>query len=209
MPWKRQEWIQGAEGRYQSGVCARWRTIGSGIVKAYKGFDKDLKCKDHQYEIGKTYEEPKADLCHSGFHACEAPLNVFGYYAPAQSRYCEVALEDVSDERGDDTKIVSKKITVGAEIGIPGLVKAHVEYVKSHCTMEHTDPKQATAGHGGAATAGHMGAATAGHMGAATAGAQGRSHFKRFYLGGKERMRISARERRKGQRRDWRSTLLL
>lgn len=97
----------------------------------YKGFDKDLKCRDFQYEIGKTYETDEAKLCECGFHACEAPLDVLRYYPPNDGRYCEVELDGVSDERkNDDSKVVGKKITVGAEIGIPGLVKAHVEWVK-------------------------------------------------------------------------------
>ena len=143
-------------------------------MKAYKGFDKDLKCKDFQYEIGKTYEEPTAELCNSGFHACERPLDVFRYYAPSKmSRYCEVNLDDVSDRMSCDSKCCGKKIAVKAEIGIAGLVKAQIQYVKEHTTSKHTDPKQATAGNFGAATAGDSGAATAGKYGAATAGKYG------------------------------------
>ena len=143
-------------------------------MKAYKGFDKNLQCRGLQYEIGGTQEVDKVKLCNQGLHACEAPLDVFRYYAPGEgSRYCEVEMDGVSDERGDDSKRVAKKLTVGAEIGIPGLVKAHVEYVKAHTTMEHTDQKAATAGSYGAATAGYRGAATAGDSGAATAGAYG------------------------------------
>ena len=139
-------------------------------MKAYKGFDKNLQCRGLQYEIGGTQEVDKVKLCNQGLHACEAPLDVFRYYAPGEgSRYCEVEMDGVSDERGDDSKRVAKKLTVGAEIGIPGLVKAHVEYVKAHTTMEHTDQKAATAGNSGAATAGAFGAATAGDSGAATA----------------------------------------
>ena len=143
-------------------------------MKAYKGFDKNLQCRGLQYEIGGTQEVDKVKLCNHGLHACEAPLDVFSYYAPGEgSRYCEVEMDGVSDERGDDSKRVAKKLTVGAEIGIPGLVKAHVEYVKAHTTMEHTDQKAATAGDSGAATAGDYGAATAGYRGAATAGYRG------------------------------------
>ena len=143
-------------------------------MKAYKGFDKNLQCRGLQYEIGGTQEVDKVKLCNQGLHACEAPLDVFSYYAPGEgSRYCEVEMDGVSDERGDDSKRVAKKLTVGAEIGIPGLVKAHIEYVKAHTTMEHTDPKAATAGNRGAATAGNRGAATAGNFGAATAGDSG------------------------------------
>ena len=143
-------------------------------MKMYKGFDKDLKCRDFQYEIGKTYEEPTADLCNSGFHACACPLDVFRYYAPGKtSRYCEVDLDDVSDQMSGDSKRCGKKIAVKAEIGIAGLVKAQIQYVKEHTTSKHTDPKQATAGNFGAATAGDSGAATAGDFGAATAGKYG------------------------------------
>ena len=100
-------------------------------IIAYKGFDKDLKCRGFQYEVGKTYETDKAILCEAGFHACEAPLNVWDYYPPTDgNRFCKVDMSEVSPQRDSDTKRVSKKITVGAEIGIPGLVKAHVEWVK-------------------------------------------------------------------------------
>ena len=138
-------------------------------MKMYKGFDKDLKCRDFQYEIGKTYEESTAELCESGFHACERPLDVFKYYAPGKmSRYCEVNLDDVSDQMSTDSKRCGKKISVKAEIGIAGLVRAQIQYVNEHTTMKHTDPKHATAGDFGAATAGYFGAATAGKYGAAT-----------------------------------------
>ncbi|MBQ6163334.1 MAG: hypothetical protein IJK23_02540, partial [Clostridia bacterium] len=100
-------------------------------MKVYKGTDKDIKCNGFQFTPGVTAEfdgEPK--LCEQGFHACESPLDVLGYYPPTDSRYFEAELDGVTDERDDDSKRVGKKITLGAEIGIPGLVKAHVEYVK-------------------------------------------------------------------------------
>ena len=107
-------------------------------MKMYKGFDKDLKCLDFQYEIGKTYEEPTADLCNSGFHACEYPLDVLTYYAPGDmSRYCEVDLDDVSDKKSnEDSKRCGKKIAVKAEIGIAGLVKAAVDFVMENIKDE-------------------------------------------------------------------------
>ena len=113
------------------------RIICEGTMKAYKGFDKDMQCRGFQYEEGKTYETDKAELCETGFHACEDPLNVFRYYPPGRgSKYHEVTLEGVTDEKSDDTKRVGTKITVGAEIGIPGIIKAHVEYVKENVTIK-------------------------------------------------------------------------
>ena len=129
-------------------------------IKAYKGFNKDLTCRDFQYEVGKTYEETEAQACTRGFHACECPLDVFGYYPPATSRYCEVEQSGQLSRDGQDSKVASSVIKIGAEIGVPGLVKAQIEYVKSRTTNEHTDPEKATAGEYGAATAGYRGAAT-------------------------------------------------
>ena len=103
-------------------------------MKAYKGFDKDLKCLDFQYEIGGEYEEATAKLCNRGFHACEHPLDCFGYYTPADSRFCEVEIEDNGERHSDDTKVCGTKIKIGAEIGIKGLVRAAFEYVKERCT---------------------------------------------------------------------------
>ena len=120
-------------------------------MKMYKGFDKDLKCRDFQYEIGKTYEEPTADLCEKGFHACEYPLDVLEYYSPNNmSRYCEVDLDDVSDEKSsDDSKRCGKKIAVKAEIGIAGLVKAAVDFVMENIKDEN---KEANTGNYSAST---------------------------------------------------------
>ena len=145
----------------------------SAILRAFKGFDKELNCRGFKYEIGQTYEEPNAQACHQGFHACERPLDVFSYYPPATSRYCEVEQSGVLDRDNEDSKIASSRIKIGAEIGLPGLVKAQIEYTRAHTTTEYTDPKSATAGYSGAATAGYSGAATAGDSGAATAGDSG------------------------------------
>ena len=149
--------------------------------KTVKGFDHQLKCRDFQYEIGKefTHDGPIL-MCSSGFHAISpgaSPLNVFRFYPPSingkKSRYCEV--EVGGNRLHDDEKVAGSIIKVGAEIGIPGLIKAHFAWVKAHITNENNaeEGKAATAGDSGAATAGYRGAATAGDSGAATAGDSG------------------------------------
>ena len=147
----------------------------SNKLTTYKGTDKDMKCHGgFRYELGKKYEDNGAIRCGgSGFHSCKTPLDVFRYFAPNKSRYFVCEAGGIVDEDNEDSKIASSELTLTAEIGIPGLVKAHIDYVKSHTTTEHTDPKQATAGDYGAATAGDRGAATAGSYGAATAGDRG------------------------------------
>lgn len=142
-------------------------------MKSYKGFNKDMTCRGKQYAEGETYEEKAASCCDYGMHACEYPLDVFGYYPPGQSVYHEVEQDGELSRDGDDTKVASTVLKVGARLDIPGLVHAAIEYTKSRCTMENTDPKMATAGDSGAATAGYYGAATAGDYGAATAGDSG------------------------------------
>ena len=144
-------------------------------LKTYKAFDKDLSCRGFKYEVGKEYEETgDIKACKKGFHACPYPLDVFGYYAPARSRFCEVEQSGQIDDSESD-KVCSSKIRIDAELDIRGLVKAAVSFVKERCTNEcNAEPgKPATAGYSGAATAGDRGAATAGNYGAATAGYRG------------------------------------
>ena len=97
----------------------------------YKGTDKDMKCRDFQFETGKEYEEAEAKLCEKGFHGCEYPLDVFAHYAPADSRFFVADLDGVTDEEAEgDSKRAGTKIKLRAEIGIAGIVKAAVEYIK-------------------------------------------------------------------------------
>ena len=148
-------------------------------MKAYKGFDKNLKCRGFQYEVGNEYREDEAKLCSTGFHACENPLDIFKYYEPNKgSRYCEVELCEVSDERhSDDTKICGKVIKIGAELSVAGICKAHFEYVTARCNPAKSnaagDNESASAGERGSASAGSWGSASAGYSGSASAGYSG------------------------------------
>lgn len=119
-------------------------------IKAYKGFNEKLQCQPDefkepfQYEVGKEYEESEAELCSCGFHACEFPLDVFRYYPPADSRYCEVEL-DATEEKEKDSKRTGKKIKIGAEIGLNGIIKAGVKFIleKAESCDKGTDNRSA------------------------------------------------------------------
>ena len=105
------------------------------VVIAYKGFDKDMKCRDFQYEIGKTYEhEGRVEACKSGFHACEYPLHVFRYYQPGTSKFAVVEQSGNLIKHGEDTKVASSRITIKAQIDIAGIVKAAIKYTMDRCT---------------------------------------------------------------------------
>ena len=138
-------------------------------MKCYKGFDKDLKCRGFQYEIGKEYEENAADICHKGFHACENPMDVFGYYNPADSRYCEVDL-DTNEQTEEDSKRVGKKIKIETEIGLSGLIQAGVKFILEK--VDFKSAKESNTGYWSAATnTGYRSAATnTGYRSAATVG---------------------------------------
>ena len=154
-------------------------------IKAYKGFDKDMKCRGMQFKEGQEYEEQEAKLCEKGFHACENPLDALRYYEPgAGSIYREVEL-DATDEKAEDSKRCGKRIKIGARLDVAGICKAHFEYVKSQCdpvagrvggdkeAVSVGDKASAAAGESGSAAAGFRGSAAAGESGSAAAGFRG------------------------------------
>ena len=148
-------------------------------MKVYKGTDKDMKCRGFQYKLGEAAVfDGEPHLCRAGLHACEQPIDVLNHYAPNESRYFEADAEEVTDAReSDDSQIVAKKMTLKAEIGVPGLVKAQIEYVKNQIGFEDAIKRanaekenHATGDQGAASATGNRGAASAtGDQGAASA----------------------------------------
>ena len=137
-------------------------------MKAYKGFDKDLKCREFQYEVGKEYEEENSALCKKGFHACENPLDTFRYYRPTDSRYCEVDVDDNGERNSTDSKVCGKHIKISAEIGLKGVINAGVRFVFDKC--ESATEENASGESGNAAASGNLGnAAASGERGNAAA----------------------------------------
>ena len=135
-------------------------------MKAFKGFNKDLTCRGFQYEEGKEFHTEKAECCEEGFHACEYPLDCFGYYSPAQSVFHEVELSGDMDRRSDDTKVCATDIKIGARISIAGLVKAAIEFTMSKVNKEAKSDER----HGFASATGDYGASSAtGDYGASSA----------------------------------------
>lgn len=109
-------------------------------MRAYKGFDVDLKCRGFQFEVGKTYDAEAAKLGEYGFHACTDPLDVLAYYAPGYSRFCVVELEGVTDDTSSDSKRVGRRITIVRELSYDELLSA-----------AYTTPTKAKAPHRGIA----------------------------------------------------------
>ena len=103
------------------------------VIKSYKGFDKDFKCKDFQYEVGKEYEiEGEIKCCERGFHACESPMEVFDYYDMLNSRFAEVEQSGQIDKKDDNksTKICSSRIKIKAELNLADIINIGIEWLK-------------------------------------------------------------------------------
>ena len=106
------------------------------IIRGFKCFDKDLKCRGFQYEIGKYYkQEGEAKCCKIGFHFCENPLQVFDYYSPCTSRFCQVEGGGSVDKSKADSKVATSNIHISSEIGLNGLIDAGLKYIlnKADC----------------------------------------------------------------------------
>ena len=106
-------------------------------IIAYKCFDENLCCRGFQYEIGKEYvHECEIECCESGFHACTNPFDVLDYYpSDSKNRFCVVEQSGSIKTGNGDSKQASSKIKIKAEIGMAGLFKAGVEWIK-----EKTNP---------------------------------------------------------------------
>ncbi|UEB69251.1 hypothetical protein [Salmonella enterica] len=139
-------------------------------IVTFKGFNKDLKCRDFQFEIGKTFHhDGKVEACVSGFHACECPFDVFSYYSPADSRFAETISFGITNREEDgDTKIASASITIKAELTLPQFIQRGIEWIWSK--IDKSLEQQIMCGNRSAATnTGNRSAATnTGNCSAAT-----------------------------------------
>ena len=135
-------------------------------MRAFKGFNKDLTCRGYQYEEGKEFHTERAECCDTGFHACEYPLDCFGYYDPAHSVFHEVELSGEMDKSRDNTKVCATDIKIGARLSIAGLVKMAIDFTMSKVNKEAGSDER----HGFASATGNCGASSAtGNCGASSA----------------------------------------
>ena len=120
-------------------------------IKSYKGFDKNLKCQNFQYEIGKEYEmDGEIKVCNRGFHACESPFDVFDHYTMIDSRFCEVEQDGNISKEDRGTKICSSKIKIKAELKLADMIYLGVEWLKEITSPEKikTSIKDNSSGYG-------------------------------------------------------------
>ena len=146
-------------------------------MKGYKGFNKDMTCRNKQYAENTVFEEAEAEICSSGMHFCENPFAVLDYYGfvganGALNEFAEVeALDECKTD--DNEKYCTKKLKIGAKIGITGLVKAFVDFTFSK--IDFKNASESNTGNWSAATnTGNWSAATnTGYRSAAAVGGNG------------------------------------
>ena len=105
--------------------------MSENVITSYKGFDKNMKCRGFQYEVGKEYEmDGEIKCCNRGFHACKSPLDVWDYYDILNSRYAEVEQSGKIDEEENSTKVCSSRIKIKAELKLADFINIGVEWLK-------------------------------------------------------------------------------
>ena len=130
------------------------------VITSFKGFNKDWQCRGYQFKVGKTFQhEGEVKACAGGFHSCEYPLDVFGYYAPYESRFAVVKASGQISRDGDDSKIASATLSIEAEITIPQMVSKAVDWIMDR--LDTTQEAATNTGNQSAATnTGNQSAAT-------------------------------------------------
>ena len=98
-------------------------------MTGFKAYSKGMVCKGFQYQEGETYECEKAEICKSGFHFCENPLDVLNYYNLCESEFSTVESLGKTQKHNDDSKVCTTKIKIGAKLSLPAFIKASVDFL--------------------------------------------------------------------------------
>ncbi|HFX1500244.1 TPA: DUF7666 domain-containing protein [Pseudomonas aeruginosa] len=147
-------------------MASKKKAASEEVVTAYKGFKQDLTCRGYQFEIGGTYKhEGEVEACASGFHSCEYPLDVFGYYAPGDSRFAIVKASGQLSRHDDDSKIASATLVVEAEISMPTMISRAIDWIMARLdnSVEQTvvgDTASNTGDYSAASNTGYQSAAS-------------------------------------------------
>ena len=105
--------------------------MSGNVITSYKAFDKNMKCRGFQYEVGKEYEmDGEIKCCNRGFHACKSPMEVLDYYDMFDSRYAEVEQSGKIDKEENSTKVCSSRIKIKAELKLADIINIGVEWLK-------------------------------------------------------------------------------
>ena len=111
-------------------------------MKGYKGFNKGLVCRGKQYAENTVFEEEKANMCESGMHFCDNPIDVLDYYGFVNengelNEFAEV--ESLGETLHRENKYCTTKLKVVAKFSFSGFVKACVDFILEKTSLENEE----------------------------------------------------------------------
>jgi hypothetical protein len=128
------------------------------VITSYKAFDKNMQCRNFQYEVGKEYEmDGEIKCCNRGYHACKSPIEVWEYYDMLNSRYAEVEQSGKIEEEENSTKVCSSHIKIKAELKLADIIKVGVEWLKDITSPSKVKTDDALSSSGNSAKIGSSG----------------------------------------------------
>ena len=104
-------------------------------LNGYKAFEPGMICKGKQYQENTDYEEEGGEICEKGMmHYCVNPFDVLNFYPLVNDsgKVSDFAAVKSLEEpvSGDDGKFATKKLHIGVKLGLPGFVKACIDYLE-------------------------------------------------------------------------------
>lgn len=104
-------------------------------LNGYKAFEPGMICKGKQYQENTDYEEEGGKICEKGMmHYCVNPFDVLNFYPLVNDsgKVSDFAAVKSLEEpvSGDDGKFATKKLHIGVKLGLPGFVKACIDYLE-------------------------------------------------------------------------------
>ena len=104
-------------------------------LNGYKAFEPGMICKGKQYQENTDYEEEGGEICKKGMmHYCVNPFDVLNFYPLVNDsgKVSDFAAVKSLEEpvSGDNGKFATKKLHIGVKLGLPGFVKACIDYLK-------------------------------------------------------------------------------
>lgn len=106
-------------------------------MKAYKGFDKGLRCRGYQFKADEVNITKEANCVKNGFHCAENPLDCLSYYPNwDRSEYWIVDAGGDVHEDGSDTKISCTELKCVKKLSLNDFLVECISYIFNHPLRE-------------------------------------------------------------------------
>lgn len=114
-------------------------------LNGYKAFEPGMICKGKQYQENTDYEEEGGKICEKGMmHYCVNPFDVLNFYPLVNDngKISDFAAVEALEKpvEGDGGKFATRKLHIGVKLGLPGFVKACIDYLKEETIGKAPNP---------------------------------------------------------------------